>query len=181
MKARLSFVIFAIILVVTALATHAEAATLPDACGADEIKFVVKTQKGDPPAAPAEGKAQIVFVEMSTRSGRWSPFGNGTEFTTRFGLDGTWVGASANKSYFTVEVLPGLHHLCSSVQGKDNMVGATSLTTEAGKIYYYQATIENLVDGQGFNHYSFAFAKLDEDEGKFRVKALDLATSATKH
>lgn len=158
-------------------AAHASKTVLPDACGADSVKFSVTTQKPSaPPPPPVEGKAQLVFVEMSTKSGGWSPFAK-TEFTTRFGVDGSWVGAISNKSYFTLDVAPGLHHLCSSVQQKKDMIAASSLTTEAGKVYYFELTITNHLDGQGFNHYAFAFSPLEEDEGKFRMKALDLATA----
>jgi len=45
-------------------ALQARATVLPDACGDDKIKFDVSTKsKQPPPAAPADGKAQIVFIE----------------------------------------------------------------------------------------------------------------------
>jgi len=157
-------------------------ATLPDACGDDKVKFEVTTQKApDAPPPPADTKAKIVFVEMSTKSGRWVPFGASTDFTTRFGLDGSWVGAVVNKSYFTLDVAPGEHHLCSSVQGKKDMIGVASLNAEPGKVYYYQFEIKNTLDGQGFNHFAYALSKLDEDEGKFRLKTLDVALPTPKH
>lgn len=50
------------------------------------------------------------------------------------------------------------------------MIGAKSFTAEAGKVYFYEFKIENQLDGQGFNHYSYEFSQLDNDEGSFRVK-----------
>ncbi|MGD0831691.1 MAG: hypothetical protein ABR907_12145 [Terracidiphilus sp.] len=156
-------------------ASTAQATTLPDACGSDNVAFQVTLKNGQPASlSPAAGKALIVFIETSTKSGRWTPFGSSTDFTVRFGLDGEWVGATGNKSYFTVDVAPGEHHLCVSAQGSGHaksMIGAKSFTAEAGKVYFYEFKIENQLDGQGFNHYSSGFSKLDDDEGSFRVKA----------
>lgn len=169
-------------LLTAACTATANAVTLPDACGDDKVKFEVSTQKTSAAAtSPAEDKARIVFVEMSTKSGRWVPFGASTDFVIRLGLDGSWAGAVGNKSYFAVDITPGEHHLCSSVQGKKDMIGVASLTAEPGKTYYYQFEIKNTLDGQGFSHYAYALSKLDDDEGKFRVKALDVATPTPKH
>jgi hypothetical protein len=45
-------------------ALQARATVRPDACGDDKIKFEVSTQSNQPPPAPpADGKAQLVFVE----------------------------------------------------------------------------------------------------------------------
>lgn len=166
---------FIVLLFVGMFASTAQghAATLPDACGSDRINFEVALKKDQPvPAPPAAGKAQIVFIETSTRSGRWVPFAS-SEFTLRFGLDGKWVGATGNKSYFTVDIDPGKYHLCSSAQGSGhakNMIGMSSFTAEAGKVYFFEFKIENLLDGQGFSHYSSGFSRLDDDDGSFRVK-----------
>ena len=49
-------------------AVQAKAKTiLPDACGDDKIKFEVSTKKHQPPpASPADGKAQIIFIRIRT-------------------------------------------------------------------------------------------------------------------
>jgi hypothetical protein len=63
---------------------------LPDSCGDDKVKFDVKTEKGQPaPAGPAEGKAQIVFIQSENQP--VAPF---HDATVRFGMDGAWVGAT---------------------------------------------------------------------------------------
>jgi hypothetical protein len=62
---------------------------------------------------------------------------------TRFGIDGTWVGANGYRSYFCFPVEPGDHRLCASAQSSFKRVvksstAATSFTAEAGKTYHFR-------------------------------------------
>ena len=62
---------------------------------------------------------------------------------TRFGVDGTWVGANGFRSYFFFTVEPGEHRLCTNMQSKlqrqvKSSAAATSFTAEAGKSYYFK-------------------------------------------
>jgi hypothetical protein len=178
------------LVVLAFLASTASAKTvLPDACGDSKTNFDVKTQADQPePAAPAAGKAQIVFIETIDK-----PFGcgmstTGCSPTYRFGLDGTWAGATKGNSYFVVSVDPGVHHVCT-VSGKN--VGVDSFTAEAGKVYYYQAKVvikrsavsingpDAMGSGQMINK-DFDFSQVNEDQGKYRIKASELATSTPK-
>lgn len=171
---------------------------LPDACGDDNIKFDVKTEKSKtPPAPPAAGKAQIVLIENENFA--FAPF---MHITVRFGMDGAWVGADNGNSYFALTVDPGVHHLCANWQSvlgaykKD--VDLTSFIAEAGKIYYFEASIGATKDSTGSLIYEgdttagqwvniggspgmpiIGFVQLDEDTGKYRVKAWKLATWKT--
>jgi hypothetical protein len=174
-------------------AVQARAKTiLPDACGDDKIQFDVKTEKDQPPPAPpADGQAQIVFVEeQNARAGFHL-------VTVRYGVDGNWVGANYGDSYFVANVAPGVHHLCVNAQGDRKAVGVTSFTAEAGKVYYYEASTTvtrsggGMVTTNGPNGPStgmapgsvnkfFQFTQLSEDEGKYRIKAWKLATWETK-
>jgi len=157
-------------------AVQAKAKTvLPDACGDDGIKFDVTTQKNEAvPAGPAQGKAQIVFVEDEP-SRVVNPFGFDT---VRFGLDGAWAGANNGNSYFVLEISPGEHHLCATPQTKSpelkKSVEVASFTAEPGKIYYFSAKL-SMPDRRP----KFEFSKLTEDEGKYRVKAYKVATWKT--
>ena len=180
------------ILLCAALAPAAQSRAktiLPDACGDDSVKFDVKAEKDQPaPAPPAAGKAQIVFVENESQG-----LGMGKHATIRFGVDGAWVGANNGNSYFAVNVEPGVHHLCVSWQSAFGMlkksIDVASLTAEPGKVYYYAAeiTIVNIrgasgpgvTSGGGGGSLTFALAPLNEDEGKYRVKAWKLATWKT--
>ncbi|MGA3080240.1 MAG: hypothetical protein ABSD44_02525 [Terracidiphilus sp.] len=172
-------------------AVQARAKTiLPDACGDDSVKFDVKTEQGQPvPAPPPDGKAQIVFIENENQG-----LGLGMHATIRFGMDGAWVGANNDNSYFVVNVDPGVHHLCVSWQSSLKMIkksiDVASFTAEPGKVYYYAANViltvvrgatgPGVSSGGGGTSIDFNLAPLDEDAGKFRVKAWKLATWKSK-
>jgi hypothetical protein len=154
---------------------------LPDSCGNDKIQFDVKSDKKHaPPAPPADGMAMIVFVETIHETGSCFLCGKPT---TRVGVDGKWVGANKGDSYFTVSVAPGEHHICTDWQSDfaklRAMVGLTKFNAEAGKVYYYEtkATMEQRNKGGGTEQMIGAsdrdldFKAIDEEEGKYRVKA----------
>jgi hypothetical protein len=176
-------------------AVQARATILPDACGDDKVKFDVSTQKDQPaPAPPEAGKAQIVFIENNNQM--VTPF---SYATVRFGMDGAWAGANKGDSYFTLAVDPGVHHLCvswqSAIRKVKKSIDVASFTAEAGKVYYFAAQIVltgeggayvapaagpnggsgGYVQGGDMNIF-FNLAQLNEDEGKYRVKAWKQAT-----
>jgi hypothetical protein len=157
-----------------ACAGQAWATTLPDSCGDDKVKFDVKTEVGQSaPAGPAEGKAQIIFIE--TENQMVVPFHSAT---VRFGMDGAWVGANYSNSHFALTVDPGVHHLCASWQsdiGKKN-VDVTSFTAEPGQVYYFAAAIT--VNSR--SSITFALSQSNEDEAKYRLKTSKLSTSKPK-
>ncbi len=162
-----------------AFATQARATILPDACGDDKVKFDVKTEKSKtPPAPPTAGKAQIVFIENENHM--IGPF---MTATVRFGMDGAWAGANNNNSYFTLDVAPGVHHLCASWQSAlgriAKNVDVASLTAEPGKVYYFAADVKVTPTGDNNVNIDFSLSPLDDDKGKYRVKAWKLATWTT--
>jgi hypothetical protein len=160
---------------VLACAGQVWATNLPDSCGDDKVKFDVKTEKGQPvPAGPAEGKAQIVFIESENQM--VVPF---HDATVRFGVDGAWVGANYGDSYFALTVEPGVHHLCASWQSDLSLkknVAVTSFTAEPGQVYYFAAQVT--VNSR--TSITFGLSQLNEDEGKYRLKTLKLSTSKPK-
>jgi len=176
MKTRLVVLILCAFLVT---AIQARATILPDACGDDSIKFDVKTETSKtPPAAPEAGKAQIVFIENENHA--VGPF---MYATVRYGLDGAWAGANNNNSYFVVNVEPGVHHLCASWQSafgriKKN-IDVASFTAEPGKVYYFAANVKVTPAGDNQVNIDFSLSPLNDDEGKYRVKAWKLATWKT--
>jgi len=175
MKSRLVLVLLSASL---ASAACAHATILPDACGDDSVKFDVKTEKNKtPPVPPEAGKAQIVFIENEN-----SMVGLGMYATVRYGMDGTWVGANHSNSYFTVPVNPGVHHLCVSWQSAGpfkKAIDMASFTAEPGKVYYYSADVD-VSRGHDGTSIDFSLSQMDEDEGKYRIKAWKLATWKTK-
>ena len=93
-----------------------------------------------------------------------------------------------------MNVEPGEHHLCVSWQSALKMlkksIDVASFTAEAGKVYYYSADIKittirgasgpGVTSGGGGANIDFGLLPLNEDEGKYRVKAWKLATWKTK-
>ena len=172
---------FAILAVAAALVFSAQVwakTVLPDACGDDKVKFDVDLKKDQPPPAPPEaGKAQIVLIQNTGAYDHFMP-------PIRFGVDGAWVGANKNNSYFAISVDPGEHHICTSLQmgaGRGSLVKSSAqlatFTAEAGKTYYFEAAI-NIISGgsNGGGAVSFDLTQLTDDVGKYRVKAWKLAT-----
>jgi hypothetical protein len=172
---KLSFLAF-FLCASLACAGQSRAATLPDSCGADNVNFDVKTEKSQAgPAGPAEGKAQIIFIENESQM-----IGLGMYATVRFGMDGAWVGANYGNSYFALTVDPGVHHLCaswqSSLRSVKKNVDLTSFTAEPGQVYYFAAQ----VTVASRDNTIFGLSQLNEDEGKYRVKESKLSTSKPK-
>lgn len=107
-------------------------------CGPDNVKFDVKTTTGQQSSpAPHLGKALVYFLQDDLK------FLSSPRPTTRFGIDGSWVGATHANSYFYVFVDAGEHHVCASWQtevmvnyGDARSTAAAHLTFEAGKSYY---------------------------------------------
>jgi hypothetical protein len=191
----------ALLLAVAALTVSVQAwaksTVLPDSCGDDKVTFDVKIEKDQPPPpSPAEGKALIVFVQNSGAR-QWAP-------PIRFAMDGAWVGATKGDSYFAVQVDPGEHKICTTLQpgfGKNRYIQSSvemaSITAEAGKVYYFEAAV-NVVRGasgsvaptmgangtmsgggsvSGGGSISFALTQLTDDVGKYRLKAWKLSIS----
>ncbi|HLZ13133.1 MAG TPA: hypothetical protein VKP58_11150 [Candidatus Acidoferrum sp.] len=110
-------------------------------CGANEIRFDVKTDKKQHPTAQPDAGKALVYV-IGAASSDYVGVHIGTP-PTRFGIDGTWVGANGYRSYFFFPVEPGEHHLCTGIQSRFERVvryslAATSFTAEAGKTYYFR-------------------------------------------
>jgi hypothetical protein len=110
-------------------------------CGPNNVHFDVKTDtKQHPKAQPEAGKA-LVYVIGDTW-GDHVAVHIGTP-PTRFGVDGTWVGANGYRSYFFFPVDPGDHRLCTNMQSKlqrvvQSSTAARSFTAEAGQAYYFR-------------------------------------------
>jgi hypothetical protein len=110
-------------------------------CGPNNIHFVVRTDKKQHPTAEPEPGKALVYVIGDTW-GDHVPIHIGTP-PTRFGIDGTWVGANGYRSYFSFSVDPGDHHMCTNMQAMiqrevKSSTAAASFTAEVGKSYYFR-------------------------------------------
>jgi hypothetical protein len=119
---------------------QADAARNAAGCGVNQAQFTVKTDnKLHPIAQSQEGRA-VVYVFGDEEIDNITLHIGGV--TTRWGLDGAWVGANYRKSYFYFYVDPGDHRLCTSRQSgfksQTKISSAISFTAEAGKAYYFR-------------------------------------------
>jgi hypothetical protein len=109
-------------------------------CGPNEGGFDVKTDKHQHPTGTVQADKALVYVFADTAIDNVSFHVGG--LTTRVGLDGAWIGANNFRSYFFFSVDPGDHRICTSQQSKiesrTKTSAATSLTAEAGKVYYFR-------------------------------------------
>jgi hypothetical protein len=150
----------------SAFAQKASGVATP-ACGSKSATFQVKLDKSQHTLAqPDPGKALVYFIEEK-----------GTDafaVTTEIGIDGAWVGANKNSSYFASSVVPGEHHVCANVQSyRGHPVGLLHFTAEAGKIYYFDARV---VYGATSDLYFFLGAA-DSDQGRYLIDSLPLSVS----
>lgn len=151
--------------------------SLPPSCGNAKVKFDVSAHNSSaPPKAPANGKAQIVFLEDENQ-----PIGPFMDVTVRYGMDGAWVGANHGNSYFTLNIAPGKHHLCanwqSSLRRFERKTELTSLTAEPGQVYYVDASVKVASQYEVF----FDLSLLNEDEGQHRLTLSKRADSRPQH
>jgi len=171
----------ALFLLTFAMTTPAQTPTTEQAlapgCGKDDIKFDVKTDKSNHPfAKPDSGKAFVYFLQDDT------DFRSNPRPTTRFGLDGAWVGATHSSSYFYVSVNPGQHHLCA---GWQSFVGLTTgqksaaaqFNADPGGIYFFvvrnHAMQEQVPAGMKLH-------TLDPDEAQLLMSQFAFSTSRAK-
>src|SRR6185437_4987705 len=151
-------------------------------CGPASVKFDVSTTK-QLPAAPAvqSGRALVYFLQDDLK------YDTEPRPTTRFGIDGTWVGATHANSYFYVFVDPGEHHLCANWQsartglswiGPKRSTAAAHFTADAGKTYYFRARdIVKMDDNKSVSEPQVLLSPLDSDEARAIMQSFSFSIS----
>jgi hypothetical protein len=150
--------LFAMLFAASAFAQNPSAG-LPAACGPRDASFNVKLNKSQHTLGqPESGKARVYFIQDSY------------PVTTNIGVDGTWVGANRESSYFSVSVEPGVHHLCANIQSHavGHQMGLAYFTAEAGGTYYYRMRL--------FSAF-FALDPVNSDEAGRMIAAYPLSAS----
>jgi hypothetical protein len=160
-----------IVLLAFFFAVSALAQNPASVCGPENISFKVKTNKiRSSPPGPEPEKATVYFIQDNgTRS-----FGIGVHVTARVGVDGTWLGAIRDNSYFSTFLKPGEHHICVNLDSDmlRNPVELTHFTAEAGKVYYFRSRYVS--DGY------LLLGPVDSDEAKYQITAFPLSVSEPK-
>jgi hypothetical protein len=156
-------------------------------CGPTNVKFDVKTEKAQNNApSPEPGKALVFFLQDDVN------FNSRPRPTTRFGIDGTWVGATHANSYFFTYVDPGEHHICASWEPMIKLsspamrtTAAAHLIAEAGKSYYFRArdvtkTENPFGKGDIVSEAEVVLKPLDSDEAQVLMNTFSFSSSNPK-
>jgi len=163
-------------LVVTFLAVsafaQAQSAGLPAACGPRKITFDVTLSDSQQTLAQLEpGRARVYFIQDN---GSWSDY---QHFTLKIGLDGAWVGAYIENSYFALSVEPGEHHVCANVQSNSSvghLLALAHFTAEPGKAYYFRT---RFLDGPSWRSPYVDLDPVDSDQAKYMIDSFPLSLS----
>jgi Protein of unknown function (DUF2846) len=150
-------------------------------CGLATVKFDVETHRDQHAAPnPEPGKALLVLLQDDSR------FGAKPRPTTRFGIDGTWIGATHANSYLYVPINPGEHHLCASWQlsqvsnPEARPTAAAHFTAEAGKIYYFRARDVLIFESTGATSPDVELEPMDSDEAPILLRSFAFSSSHVK-
>jgi len=170
----------------TLLSSSSMAQSAPG-CGPVNVKFDVKTEKAqNNTRTPESGKALVVFLQDDVN------FNSIPRPTTRFGIDGTWIGATHANSYFFTYVDPGEHHICASWEPRFKLIGpptrptaAAHLIVEAGKSYYFRARDVTHTDnpfgrGDVVSEAEVVLEPVDGDEARVLLSTFSVSSSHPK-
>lgn len=159
------------------LAQNQATSSSPDAaCGQFDVHFDIKKDSSQHIAQLEPGKALVYVIQDEDH-----PDCLKCDTTTRVGLDGSWVGANNEDSYFYFSVDPGEHHLCANrlpqlgVTAKP--ISLLGFTAEAGKTYYFR--IHAVYGGDRGASYSDLGA-VNPDEAKYLISISPYAISRVK-
>ncbi len=151
------FILFFVSGLECCVAQSASAVSRQPACGDSSAGIPVKAASTHLPA-PDPSKAVIYFIEKDA----------GVSFaaTTRFGIDGKWVGATHGRSWFALNVEPGERHLCADAHLKQLWTGKgdtalAHLSVEAGTTYYFEVKVLSFTN----QDIDIALIPMDSDEG----------------
>ncbi len=158
--------LIALLFAASAFAQEPPAIVAP-ACGPGAANFDVKLDKTHhAPVQPDPGKALVYFIQEKGS--------DSFAVTTKVGVDGAWVGANKNSSYFAVSARPGEHHVCANVQSfRGHPTGHVHFTAEAGQVYYFDG---RLVYGEAPDLYLLLGA-VDSDQASYLIDSLPLSVA----
>lgn len=162
---------FIVLLLATSAFAQTQAKDVKSACGPASVHFDVKLDTGHHSAdEPAEGKALVYFLQDT---GTANPFGTGSAQVTKVGMDGAWVGANKNDSWFSVAINPGEHHLCVNAQSRlfGHVMEFAHFTAEAGHVYFFRT--RNFM----WQSRRLEFGPADRDQALYMIESYPLSIS----
>ncbi|MFZ1944609.1 MAG: DUF2846 domain-containing protein [Acidobacteriaceae bacterium] len=169
--------VLAVMLLATSALAQGSSVRPMSACGIKDVTFEAKVDATrNTPALPDSGKAMIYFIQDD---GQW---GDHQHYVLKVALDGAWVGAYKENSYFSVPVKPGEHHVCAEVQSGypvGNLISLAHFKAESGETYYLRTRFLSGING--FNGPPYVeLDPLDSDEAKYLISFYPLSISSAK-
>jgi hypothetical protein len=140
------------------------------ACGPAIVHMQVQSSKSKDETPLPPGKARVYVVGVF----RKPSFEFFLDPTILIGMDGSWLGATRNRSYLALPIEPGDHHLCAEWNStlQKRLPALASLKADAGKTYYFRARI--MYPG------GLDFQQLDPDEGRLLVSHSHLLIASAR-
>lgn len=170
-------IIAVMVLTASALA-QGPSVRVASACGPKNVSFDVKLDDSRHTAAlPEPGRAMVYFIQDD------GPWGKYQHYVLKIGVDGEWVGAYKKNSYFTVDLMPGDHHVCAAVQSTyplRNYLALAHFTAEPGKTYYFHTQFFNGTSSLYPSPPYVQLDLLDSDEGKYMISIYPLSVWSAK-
>jgi len=164
---------FALLLLAAPVLAQTPTANPLAACGQSPVNFKVHLKDGQNPPQLEPGKALVYFIhDAGTRYG----VGFGAYPTTKFAMDGKWVGADHGNSWFAVPVDPGVHHACATLQS--SFFGGTELAhfmAVAGHSYYYRTRF--VLSG---STELLELERIDSDQGRYLAMSYPMSVATPK-
>jgi len=165
-------------LTLSAFAQSPPSSQLASACGSKDVSFGVNLDlTRHNLASPEPGKARVYFIQDD---GSW---GDHEHYVLKIGLDGTWIGAYKQNSYFTVSAAPGEHHVCARVQSRysvGRLLALVRFTAESGKTYYFRTRFLGGMPGIGTTPQYVELDPVDSDEAQYLMASDPLSVSQAK-
>lgn len=148
--------------------------SFPAACGPANVHFKVNVDTGDHPILPPEpGKARVYFIHDAGSTDQPFP----AYPTTKFAIDGSWVGADRSNSWFSISIDAGQHHICASLQTSlyQPRIELAPLSAEAGKTYYYRTRLDISRQAE-----LLELEPINSDEARYLLTAYPMSTFTAK-
>lgn len=164
-----AFLLTALLVLATSGFAQTTTRRADSACGPSDVRFNVKLgQTQQPLEQPQPGKALVYFLQ-DYGSANYP----GIAQVTKVGIDGAWVGANKDDSWFSVSVDPGEHHVCVNAQARlfPGVREFADFTAEAGHVYFFRT--RDLM----WKTQRLEFGKTNRDQALYMIETYPLSVS----
>jgi hypothetical protein len=162
------------VLLMAASAICAQRLEADSGCGPANVKYDSKLASQQATPEPKRVKALVYFEENNAGYVSVNPP------TTRIGIDGQWVGAMQEVSWFYAYVDPGPHQLCANWQTSlpptwTRTTQTTPFSVRAGGTYYFEVKYEEVA-----HQVKMELKALDPNQGAKVIRKYFYGTSQLK-